>query len=213
MTSLTCKIGTFVVVTILITVASTASQDKTATNKDSAPQPFTANYPQDEPGVFIQAKDWTSIPATMPAKSRVKHGVAAAFSYGAVPADLVSEYDGLHAQVRIEPGRPVICICHLFTLPGAPALVRLHPNPKKNLRELDGGRMPVIGAKMADAAKNDLIAADISQPEKTVWLVRPQQDLPAGEYALMLGTSNVNLFAFTVAVASGDPGSPPPTKH
>ena len=213
MTSFACKIGTVVVVAILITAAYTASQDKTATSNDAAPQPFTANYPPDRPGVFIQGKDWTSIPATMPAKSRVKHGVAAAFSYGAVPADLVSEYDGLHAQVWVEPGRPIICICRLFALPGAPVLVRLHPNQKKNLRELDGGRMPVIGAKMADATKNDLIAADISQPEDTVWLIRPQQDLPVGEYALLLGTRNVNLFAFTVAVASGDPGNPPPAKH
>src|SRR5258708_35392870 len=39
---------------------------------------------------------------------------------------------------------------------------------------------------------------DVTQPENMVWLVRPQQPLPAGEYALMLATQNVSIFPFTV---------------
>jgi len=45
----------------------------------------------------------------------------------------------------------------------------------------------------------------VSQPERGVWLVRPRQDLPAGEYALMLGTRNVNIFPFTLAAAPERP--------
>jgi hypothetical protein len=124
------------------------------------------------------------------------------------PAATVTDYEGLHARVQIEPGRPVICICHLISLPGNPALVRLHP--KKNVRELDGGKLH-IGAKFAEAEKSDLIPINVSQPEDTVWLVQPQQPLPAGEYALMAGTQNMNVFPFTVAAAS--PSSVAPEKH
>jgi hypothetical protein len=78
-------------------------------------------------------------------------------------------------------------------------------HPKKDARELDGGRMtvyPIVGgSKMADANKTDLIATDVSQPEPQVWLIRPQARLDPGEYALMLGTQNVNIFSFTVETA------------
>jgi hypothetical protein len=146
----------------------------------------------------------------MPSKTHVKHGLAASLSYGAVPATPVANYDGIHAQVQIGPDRPVICICHLISLPGTPVLVRLHS--KKDFRELDGSRLPVIGAKVTEASKNDLILTGVSQPETNVWLVRPREALPAGEYALMLGTQNLNIFPFTVSVAK-DASGPPPDKH
>ena len=80
-------------------------------------------------------------------------------------------------------------------LPGSPALVRLHA--KKSFRELDGGKVHV-GYKTAEAEQSDLIPINTSQPEESIWLVQPQQDLPAGEYALMAGTQNMAIFPFTV---------------
>jgi hypothetical protein len=118
---------------------------------------------------------------------------------------VVSEYEGVHAPVQIEPSRPVICICRLIALPGSPALVRLHP--KKTFRELDGGKI-YYGSKTAEAEQNDLIPINITQPESTVWLVQPQQDLPAGEYALMAGTQNMAIFPFTVAAPANAPPAP-----
>jgi len=98
----------------------------------------------------------------------------------------------------------VICICHLITLPGQPWIVRLHP--QKGVRELDGGKLPIIGGKIASAANSDLIPADVSHPEDTVWIVRATQDIPEGEYALMLGTENTVIYPFTVA--SNAPAAP-----
>jgi len=166
----------------------------------STPGKVVANYPKDKAGVMIQISDWMTLPSASPTKTRAKHGIAASMSYGAVPANVVSEYEGLHAGVQTPPGQPVICLCHLISLPGAPVIVRLHP--KKEFRELDGGRMRVLpvvgGSKIADANQSDLLPVDVSQPENMVWLVQPQQPLPAGEYALMLGTQNVSIFPFTV---------------
>jgi hypothetical protein len=88
--------------------------------------------------------------------------------------------------------------------------VRLHP--KKLSRELDGGRMivyPVVGgSKMADANKSDLIPVDVSQPDPQIWIVRSQSPLEPGEYALMLGTQNLNIFPFTVVSPSTPPSGP-----
>ena len=166
----------------------------------TSPAKVVANYPKDKPGVMLQATDWVTLPSATPTKTRAKHGIVASMSYGAVPANVVSEYEGLHADVQIPPGQPIICLCHLVSLPGAPVIVRLHM--KKQTRELDGGRMRVLpvvgGSKIADANQSDLLPVDVNQPESMVWLVQPQQPLPAGEYALMLGTQNVSIFPFTV---------------
>jgi hypothetical protein len=188
----------------------TAAQSKTDTNS-SAPSNLTADYPKERTAVMIESSSWAVVPGAFPSKSHVKRGVAASLTYGAVPAAIVAEYDGLHAQVQITPGRPVICISHFVSLPGTPVLVRLHP--KKNIRELDGGRLPVIGAKMSEAKENDLIPVEVSQPESIVWLVRPLQALPEGEYALMLGTQNMAVFPFTVSNPASDSPSPAPDKH
>lgn len=192
-------------------VSFVPAQTQSSTNAASQVK-LTADYPRDRPGVFIQNVDWLSISAAMPSKTKAKRGWAASLSYGAVPATVVAEYAGLHAQVQIALEQPVICLCHLLSLPGDPVLVKLHP--KKESRELDGGRMTVLpivgGSKMADANKSDLIPVDVSQPESMVWLVRPQQALPPGEYALMLGTQNMSIFPFTVS--SGD-STPRPSKQ
>jgi hypothetical protein len=97
--------------------------------------------------------------------------------------------------VQVEPGRPILCVCHLISVPGKPVLVRLHP--KKDIRELDAGKLH-MSAKIAEAQKSDLIPAGISQPENGVWLIQPQQALAAGEYALMLGTQSLGIFPFSV---------------
>jgi hypothetical protein len=175
------------------------------------PSTVTADYPKDRTGVLIDSSGWTEVPQAFPSKTHVKHGIAASLTYGAVPAVVVAEYEGLHAPVQLEPGRPVLCICHLISLPGAPVVVRLHP--KKNSRELDGGRLPVLGAKVSEATKSDLVDVDMSQPENTVWLVRPREALPSGEYALMLGTQNMSIFAFTISNPANASPAPVPDKH
>jgi hypothetical protein len=166
---------------------------------------FTADYPTIRPGIFIQGEHWSIVANENPIRTKLAHGLAASLSYGVVAAKIVAEYEGEHASAEVETAKPILCICHLVSLPGAPVLVRLHP--KKGARELDGGRMivlPVVGgSKMADANKTDLIPIDVSQPDPQVWLVRPQFPLDPGEYALMLGTQNISIFPFTVAAPSG----------
>ncbi len=181
------------------------------TTSTPAQAKLTADYPRDRTGVLIQNVDWLTVNSAMPAQTKTKRGLASSMSYGAVAAVIVSEYVGEHAEVQVAPGQPILCICHILSLPGEPVLVRLHP--KKGLRELDGGRiraLPLVGGnKIADANKSDLVLVDVSQPESMVWLVHPQEPLAAGEYALMLGTQNINIFPFTVA---SSPASPP-DKH
>ena len=185
---------------LLIFLGTSSAQSESNANASTQPN-LTADYPRDRPGVFVQTMDWIPMAGVTPVKTKAKHGIAASLSYGAVPATVVAEYAGLHAQVQIEPGQPMFCLCHLLSLPGDPVIVKLHA--KKESRELDGGRMtvyPVVGgSKMADAKKSDLVPVDMSQPENMVWLVRPKEALAPGEYALMLGTQNMNVFAFTVA--------------
>ena len=163
----------------------------------------STDYPRDKAGILILGSDWTPLANENPVKIHAKHGLAPTFTYGAAPATAVSDYAGLHAQVRVEPGQPVICICHLLSLPGNPALVKLHP--AKNVRQLDGGKVR-LGTHAAEAEKSDLIPVNVTQPESTVWLVQPQQPLPEGEYALMAGTQNMSIFPFTVAATN--PPSP-----
>src|SRR5262249_44393832 len=167
---------------------------------------LTASYPIDRAGILVQNPDWNEVPDASPIKTKTKHGIAASLSYGVVPATIIAEYAGLHSQIQVKPGQPTFCLCHLISLPGDPIIVRLHA--KKQTRELDGGNMtvyPIVGgSKVADANKSDLIAVDVSHPDSRVWLVRPQGELEAGEYALMLGTQNINIFPFTVIAVAGD---------
>lgn len=185
-------------------IASAQGNEAPATSS-AAPTAVTADYPPDQAGVLIGASDWIAIEGEGPSKSHIKHGFAPAFTYGIAPAAIVSDYKGPHAQVHIQPGRPVICVCHFNGLPGDPVLVKLHV--KKGMRELDGGNLH-IGAKLEEAQKSDLVAANVSKPGDMVWLVQPNDALPPGEYALMLGTQNIVIFPFTVD-GEGASGSAP----
>jgi len=175
-----------------------------AQDKDSGPIPLaTEDYPV-QPGIYIHDAKWVEVRNETPAKTKVGHGLAASLSYGAVPAKLIAEYSGEHAVTRVSVPQPEICISHLIGLPGDPVLVRLHP--KKESRELDGGRMvvyPMIGnSKQIDAKKSDLIPVKVSQPEAHMWLIHPEVPLEPGEYALMLGTQNLSIYSFTVVPAA-----------
>ena len=165
---------------------------------------FTADYPSDQSGILVQQASWKEVQNEMPAKTKAKHGIAASLSYGAVPAKIVAEYEGEHAATHLGPGQIMICVCHMRSLPEEPVIVRMHP--KKNSRELDGGKMVVYplvgGSKTADADKSDLIPVDVAHPDTHVWLVRSQSPLAAGEYAFMLGTQNVNIYPFSVVADS-----------
>jgi len=190
---------------IALAVSGTIPAQDQPAQSASANSNFTADYPMNRPGVFIQNSSWKDLTSAMPAKTRAAHGIAASLSYGVVPAKVVAEYNGQHALTQVDAAQPIICICHILSLPGEPVIVRLHL--KKDSRELDGGKMivyPVVGGnKIADANKSDLIPVDQSHPDPQVWLVRPQSPLEPGEYALMLGTQNVNIYPFTVAPSSG----------
>jgi len=193
----------------LLLAAFALSHAVTAQNQsvkpDDAASELTADYPLDRAGIFIQGSSWQEVRNQMPSKSKVAHGLAASLSYGLAPAKVVAEYEGEHAGTQSEGGRPILCICHILSLPGQPVIVRLHV--KKNFRELDGGKMIVYpiagGSKMADANKSDLIPVDVAHPDPQVWLLRPQATLDPGKYALMLGTQNVNIYPFTVTASPG----------
>jgi hypothetical protein len=184
----------FLIATAFIFVVHAQNQPATAT-----PTTFATDYPIDQAGIFIKDTHWLTVANQSPVKTKAAHGIAASLSYGLVPAKVVAVYAGEHALTRVAGGQPVLCICHMISLPGDPVLVRLHS--KKDSRELDGGKMivyPVVGgAKTADANKSDLIPVDVAHPEQNVWLVRPQASLSPGEYALMMGTQNVSIFPFT----------------
>ncbi len=194
--SLRTVMATLVLVAANLTLpGSNPAQQKS----EPAASGFTADYPSDESGVLTQDGDWLALNQEFPTNSRVKHGAAASLTYGAVPATFLSEYPGIHSKVVVHLAKPIICICHFAVLPGNPVLVRLHSEPKHDVRVLDGGRLPVVGAKVIEAKDSDLLAADLLHPEESVWLLRPTQELPDGEYALMFGAQNLTIFTFSVA--------------
>jgi hypothetical protein len=162
---------------------------------------FPAEYPDDGASVLVENSGWVDLPMEFPSKIRTKRGLIGSLTYQAIPATVIAEYQRQHAELQIENRRPVFSICNVPSLLGAPALVRLHP--KKDSRELDGGRSPVLGAKIVEAKQSDQVPTEAVQSESACWLMRPREDLPAGEYALMLGTQNMSIFAFTIANPSG----------
>lgn len=155
----------------------------------------TSDYLIDQSGILIKGTEWFEVPQVVPMKAHMKHGVAHAFTYGAVPAKAVMEYDGEHAEAVLSTGHPLICICYVDRIPGQPVLIRLHA--KKNSRELVSSTA-VIGVSINEASKGDLVEIAVSKPESTVWLLEPREALPPGEYAVMLGTQNMDIFPFTV---------------
>jgi len=168
----------------------------------NAPVSSAADYPKGRAGVLIEASDWTPLDAVMPSKTRAKGGIAQSLSYGAVRGTMRADYNGEHAAVQIKPGPVSICICRIASIPADPVIVKLHP--QKGMRELDGGKLPIMGGKTAEAGKTDLVRVEVSHPDSTVWLVRSRDALPEGEYALMLGTQNMAVFPFTISAASND---------
>lgn len=70
-----------------------------------------ASFPEDMAGVLIKGTDWIPISQSAPRNTKTKRSLASAFSYGAVPASIVSEYQGLHASVQVSVSRPLICVC------------------------------------------------------------------------------------------------------
>lgn len=169
-----------------------------------APSNFPAEYPNDGASVLVENSGWLDLSEEFPSSIRTKRGIVGSLTYGAIPASVIVEYQGQHAQLQIEARRPVFSICNVHSFSSGRVLVKLHP--KKDLRELDGGRLPVLGAKIAEAKHSDQVPTEAVQPEKACWLVRPREDLPAGEYALLLGTQNMIIFPFTTANQTG--GSP-----
>jgi hypothetical protein len=190
------------VVSVLFLLAGPRALAQSTGPAASAPPPQVASrdYPE-SPGVYVEgAGGWVELSSAIPSRARVKRAIVGAFTYGAVPTDFVAEYDGERAPAQIAPGRPVIYIYGSISLPGAPVLVRLHVNQKKGLRELDSGRMPIVGTKTAQAKQTDQVGVDVSQPEGALWSIRPKESLVPGEYALMLGRQNVSIFPFGVVV-------------
>jgi hypothetical protein len=184
------------------------AQDKPST-ASPAPSNFPAEHPMDDASVLVDS-GWVALSQELPSKTRTKRGLVSSLTYGVFPGAIIAEYPGEHAELQIENRRPVFSICNVPSIPGTPALVRLHP--KKDSRELDAGRLPALGAKIAEAKRSDLVRAEVVQPENACWLMRPREDLPAGEYALMLGTQNLSIFAFTITNPSGSNPATVPKK-
>jgi hypothetical protein len=154
----------------------------------------------DQAGVFIQNSKLMPLVNQFPDKTKSTRGFAASLSYGLVPMKIVAEYRGEQAPVRSDSQQPTLWICHMFSLPGEPVLIRLHP--KKGMRILDGGRMtvyPIVGgSKMAEANNSDIIPTDTANPVEHVWRIHAGVPLEPGEYALMLGKENMSVFPFSV---------------
>jgi len=192
-----------------------SAQQPLAQDKQRAASSTLANFPEEYPtdgvGVLVKNSGWEALSQEIPSKIRTKRGLIGSLTYGVVPAVAIAEYSGQHADVQIETHRPVLSTCNVPSFPGGPVLVRLHP--KKDLRELDAGSVPVLGAKIAEAKQSDVVPTEVSQPENACWLLRPREELPAGEYALVLPTQNLAIFAFTIAnPPSGNP-APAPKKR
>ena len=158
---------------------------------------FPAEYPKDDASVLVENSGWEALSQEVPSQIRTKRSLIGSLTYGVVPAVAIAEYSGQHAELQIETRRPVLSVCNFPSFPGGPVVIRLHP--KKDLRELNAGRVPVLGAKIAEAKQSDVVPTEVSQPENACWLLRPRGDLPPGEYALMLPTQNLAIFAFTIA--------------
>ena len=185
------------------------AQDKPST-ASPIPSNFPAEYPNDGASVLVENSSWVDLSAEFPSKIRTKRGLAASLTYGVVPAAVIAEYAGQHAGLRFQTRRPVFCICNAPSIPGSPVLVKLHL--KRDSRELDGGRLPILGAKIAEAKQSAQVPTEAVQPENACWLMRPREDLAAGEYALMLGTQNMSIFAFTIANPPGGNAATTPKK-
>src|SRR5260370_22480792 len=144
------------------------AQDKPGT-ASPAPSNFPAEYPNDGASVLVDS-GWVALSQELPFKTRTKWGLISSLTYGVVPGAIIAEYRGQHAELQIETRRPVFSICNVPSFPGAPVLVKLHPN--KDLRELDAGRLPVLGAKIGEAKQSGQVPPDALHQEIAYWLLR-----------------------------------------
>lgn len=207
MRTLLCRVAALALFSLLPSARLAPAQGKQST-ASPAPSNFPAEYPNDGASVLVENSGWVDLSEEFPSNIRTKRGLVGSLTYGAIPASVIVEYQGQHAQLQIETRRPVFSICNVPSF--GPVLVKLHP--KKDLRELDGGRLPVLGAKIAQAKQSDQVPTEAVQPEKACWLMRPREGLPAGEYALLLGTKNMIIFSFTTANPPGGNPAPAPKK-
>jgi hypothetical protein len=185
------------------------AQDKPGTASPT-PSNFPAEYPNDGASVLVDS-GWVALSQEVPSKIRPKRGLVSSLTYGVVPGAIIAEYPGQHAELQIETRSLVFSICNVPAISSAPVLVRLHS--KKDSRELDAGKLPALGAKIAEAKQSDQVPTEAVQPENACWLMRPREDLPAGEYALMLATENLGIFAFTIANPGGRNAALAPKKQ
>jgi hypothetical protein len=188
----------------LLSASPSSAQDK----PQETSQDFPIACPQDQTGVLINDGQWQDLELETPQENRVKHGVIAAMTDGAVPAETISEYAGLHSATEVHLPRPVVCVRLSTALRQNPLLVRLHPDPKHDLRSLDTGRMPPVGAKILEVKNSDVITTVLARPDRQTWLLRPTQELPAGEYAIVVGRQNLTIFTFSVGKIPAAKNSP-----
>ena len=207
MTSDRVSTAVLVLILVLLVLAAPPAGAQVAATSSLPPLDSNIDYPARQAGILVESGDaWLAVPNAYPAKVRAKNGIASSFTYGAVPAIAEADYAGEHSGVQLMPGRPIFCICHVLSIPGEPLLVRLHP--QKGIRALDGGRIPILRGKVAEAGKNAIsFVAEVVHPEENIWLVRPRETLPPGEYALMLGAKNLALFTFGISPDAA-PASP-----
>jgi hypothetical protein len=179
----------------MLPASPASAQDKS----QESSRDFPLACPDDQMGVLINDGQWQALEQEPPQKNRVKHGALAAMTNGVVPAGAISEYAGLHSETEVHLPRPVVCVRLSVAIQQEPILVRLHPDPKHDLRFLDRGRMPPVGAKILEVKHSDVVSAVLVRPDRETWLLRPTQELPEGEYAIMVGTQNFMIFTFSVA--------------
>jgi hypothetical protein len=205
MSTLSRCLGVLILFSLLHSAQLAPAQYK-QTTASPTPSNFPTEYPNDGASVLVDS-GWVALSQELPSKTRTKRGLVSSLTYGVVPGAIIAEYPRQHAELQIETRRPVFSICDVPAISGVPVLVILHP--KKDSRELDAGRLPVLGAKIAEAKQSDVVPTEAVQPENACWLLRPREDLPPGEYALMLATENLGIFAFTIAnPPRGNPATP-----
>src|SRR5262249_11803541 len=150
----------FTAALFLAAYVALATPPQQNTRKSIPKSTTSAVYPDDEAGVLIQGSEWSALEAEAPVEIKIKRALATALSDGLIPANVVAEYTGAHAETQISAKQPFICICHAPTLQTIPVLVRLHM--KKDSRELNGGRVPAPGARIAQAKETDIVPTEIS---------------------------------------------------
>lgn len=180
---------------------TTLRSQQTASGATASGTTAADSLPSGQPGVYIQdAAGWHLLSQRTPAKMKAKHAYLSSLSYGAVAAPVVVEYSNPHASLQVHGAQPSICVYHIMS-PNSPMMVRLEV--KKKTRELDSGTiraLPLGGSgHQAQADASILVPTTTVQAQDAVVVLHPQEDLAAGEYAVMFGAQNMGIFDFGVA--------------